>query len=342
MARRPPGTVSLWGRAALLTQLLLVPAAAAAQTLEVRPDTGRLTVGDPVSLRLVLRQYEGDALLEQVPHPLAALGDGVRLLAVDSMRRVSDRLLEAHARMAFYRPGPQLIPAFAIDFRRGAVILHGTMRSEPVPIEIAAVLTEGGGSTLRDIREPADPPGPDPRLVAALLAAAAGAIWWARHRRDRPLPVAPASAVGPEPPPAAALDPFALALDRLAEIERAGWNGAGDVSRQYAAVTDALRDCLEASAGLPARERTTTEVRWALPPALSRGKLGTRYDAVFGQADMVKFAGRRPGAEEASGFLGAARELVADWHGALADAPAPAPAMAAAGISDGDEADAVR
>ncbi|HET7427418.1 MAG TPA: hypothetical protein VFJ50_10275, partial [Gemmatimonadales bacterium] len=107
----------------IVLSMALSATAAAAQSFEVRVDTGRVTIGDPVPLRLVLRQYEGDALLEQVPHPDAALADGVRLLAVDSMRRIGDRLLEAHARIAFYRPGPQTVPPFAIDFRRGAVIL---------------------------------------------------------------------------------------------------------------------------------------------------------------------------------------------------------------------------
>jgi hypothetical protein len=111
-----------------------VTAPAAAQTFEAVPDTGRLTVGDPVSIRLVLRQYEGDALLEQVPRAEVRLDNGIRLLNMDSMRPIANRLLEARVRLAFYRPGPQTIPSFAIDFRRGAVILHGTMRTEPVAI----------------------------------------------------------------------------------------------------------------------------------------------------------------------------------------------------------------
>ena len=289
---------------------------AAAQTLEVRPDSGRITVGDPVSLRVILRQYEGDALLEQVPHPVAALADGVRLLGVDSMRQISTRLLEARARIAFYRPGPQTIPPFAIDFRRGAVILHGTMRSEPVPIEIAAVLTDGGGPTLRDIRELTEVPGPDPRLVMAITAVFAAAAWALRRRRDRralvPLPALATVDVAAE-----AADPFAAALSRLAEIERAGWPEAGDVARHYEAVTDALRDYLEARAGIPARERTTTELRWSLPPELLDGPRGRRFDPLFGEADLVKFARLRPTAGDAAAFLRDARMLLREWGEAL-------------------------
>ena len=302
--------------ATVISMAHLSPAFAAAQSFEVRVDTGRVTVGDPVPLRLVLRQYEGDALLEQVPHPDAALADGVRLLAVDSMRRIGDRLLEARARIAFYRPGPQTVPPFAIDFRRGAVILHGTMRSPPVPIEIAATLTDGGGPTLRDIREPVQVPGPDPRIVAMIAGALALAVYAWRRRRDQQVLVpAPALAIMDVAP--AAVDPFDVALARLAEIESSGQVEAGDVAGHYQAVADALRDYLESAGDIPARERTTAELRWSLPPALVEGSTGARFDLVFGEADLVKFARRRPDHRAAAVHLGAARELLAAWRDAL-------------------------
>ena len=302
--------------AAVVWMAHLSAPSATAQSFEARVDTGRVTVGDPVPLRLVLRQYEGDALLEQVPHPDAALADGVRLLAVDSMRRIGDRLLEAHARIAFYRPGPQTVPSFAIDFRRGAVILHGTMRSPPVPIEIAATLTEGGGPTLRDIREPVQVPGPDPRIVAVIAGALALAVYAWRRRRDQqvlvPVPALATLDVAP-----IALDPFDIALARLAEIERAGRIEAGDVAGHYQAVADALRDYLEAASDIPARERTTNELRWSLPPALLEGSTGTWFDLVFGEADLVKFARRRPEHRMAAVHLDNARQLLAAWRDAL-------------------------
>jgi len=298
--------------AALFACLLAAPVRA--QTFEVLTDSGRITVGDPVTLRLVLRQHEGDALLEQVAHPEAVLAGGVRLLSVDSMRPVANLVLEAHARIAFYRPGRQTIPGFAIDFRRGAVILHGTMRSEPVPIEILPVLSAGGGPTLRDIREIVEVPGPDPRLVAGVALALALALWAFRRRRRGMLVPAPALATLEVGPPATAPDPFAIAVGRLAEIEGAGWGAGADVARHYQAVADALRDYLEAAEGIPARERTTTELRSSLPAWLLDASLRQRYDSVFDEADLVKFARRRPDAAAASAFLGHARDLLARWR----------------------------
>jgi hypothetical protein len=306
--------------AAMLLLAVMAPHAQA-QTLEVIADTGRITVGDPVSVRLVLRQYEGDALLEQVPHPLGSLADGVRLLSVDSMRSVATRRLEARARMAFYRPGRQTIPAFAIDFRRGAVILHGTMTSEPVPIEITPVLMAGGGPTLRDIKEIVESPGPDPRIV--LLAAGIGATLWLLRRPGRrgplPLPVSTPGGAAPRTPP----DPFAAALDRLAEIESADWAGA-EVERHYSAVTDTLRDYLAAAEGIPARERTSGELLTALPPHLAAAELRAGCVGLLSEADLVKFARRRPDRSSAVAFLSQARGLLASWREAARPA-APAP-----------------
>ncbi len=89
----------------------------------------------------------------------------------------------------------------------------------------------------------------------------------------------------------------------------------GDVARYYAAITDILRDYLEAH-GIPARERTTTELRWALPPVLLSGSGRRRFEELFGAADLVKFAHWRPDGGQAEAFLHGARELLTRWHAA--------------------------
>lgn len=308
----------------LITAATLTVRQAQGQMLEVLPDTTRATVGDVVGLRILLRQYEGDALLERVPHLAAALPDGVRLLGVDSMRQVAHQRLEARATIAFYRPGPQVIPPLAIDFRRGAVILHGTMRSEPVPIEIVPVLTMAGGATLKDIKEMVTVPGPDPLYLAGVLAALglAALAWRRRLRRPRTV-VAPAPVAEPVPAEVAP-DPYAIALDRLAEIARARLADRGQVAEHYQAATDALRDYLEAAEGVPARERTTAELLWSMPPALLEGGLRRQYESLFHESDLVKFARRRPGPAAAAQFLEDARTLLARWQRAHREEPADA------------------
>ena len=192
---------------------------ASAQTLEVRPDSGRVTVGDPVLFASSSASTRVTPSSSRCRNPSRHWPTACGCSASTRCGRSAPACSKA-GHDPFYRPGPQTIPAFAIDFRRGAVILHGTMRSEPVPIEVAAVLIDGGGPTLRDIRELVEVPGPDPRLVMAIAAMLAGAAWALRRRRDRhALVLVPALAtvdVGADAP-----DPFAGSLDRRSEIERA-------------------------------------------------------------------------------------------------------------------------
>jgi hypothetical protein len=79
-------------------------------------------------------------------------------------------------------------------------------------------------------------------------------------------------------------------------------------------VADALRDYLEAADGLPARERTTTELLWSLPPRLAEGGLRRRVQEVLGDADLVKFAKFRPLPDEAASYTTRARDLLERWH----------------------------
>ena len=115
-------------------------------------------------------------------------------------------------------------------------------------------------------------------------------------------------------------DPFAAALDRLAEIESADW-GAAEVERHYTAVTDALRDYLVAAEGIPARERTSGELLTALPPHLAAAELRRGCAGVLTQADLVKFARRRPDRGSAAAFLNEARRLLTGWRQAARPAP---------------------
>ena len=299
-----------------LALLLLVgPAPLAAQLhgqhWTVTPESDRATVGDTVTIAFRIRLDERDLLFDTVPKPARTLPDWVRVLGVEKLQRQPDRIYVGKARVAFYRPGRQPVPIFELPFMRSVKGLsRGTLSSDTATVEVVPVLGGGSSATLRDIKEPAQGAAPDPLALALgmLALAVAGWLTWRTRRR---MPGAPPAAApvseGPPVPP----DPYQIAVDRLAAIERERW-GARDVARHYAEVTDVLRDYLEAH-GVPARERTTSELRWALPPGFLAGRARRRFEAVFDVADLVKFAHRRPGAMDADEFLGAARELLEGW-----------------------------
>lgn len=284
------------------------------QAWEVHLDSGRVTVGDTVAIRFRLRLDERDLLFDTLPKPSDSLPDGVRLIHVEKLRRLPNRDFVGGATLAFYRTGPQPVPIFALPFMRAVKgITNGTIRSDTISVDVVPVLA-AGNPTLRDIRE-MEPSVLPPVIIGAVAASvlALGVLLFARRPRRVLPPPAPIEA---EPPVVPTLpDPHDLALARLGDIEREGWVERGDTARHYELVTDVLRDYLEAAEGVPARERTTTELLWTLPPRLLEGHLRRRYTAVFDEADLVKFARQRPPASAAAGFLDEARGLLSRWHG---------------------------
>jgi hypothetical protein len=286
------------------------------QHWDVTPETERATVGDTITVHFRVRLDERDLLFDTVPRPLVAPPDWVRIFAVEKLERQPDRIFVGRARLAFYRPGVQQIPIFQLPFMRSVKGLsRGTFASDSAAVEIVPVLQAGASATLRDIKEPAPARAADPLELLLGLGAliVAGCLAWRARRRPPPVAVAaPALEASPAPAP----DPYALTLARLEAIVAESWL-TRDVARHYEAVTDALRDYLEAH-GIPARERTTTELRWAMPPALVGGATRRRFEALFEAADLVKFAHWRPEAEDGEAFLRDARDLLTRWHAALA------------------------
>ena len=281
----------------------------------VTPETERATVGDTVTLAFRVRLDERDLLFDTVPKPASTLPDWIRVFGVEKLQRQPDRIYVGKARVAFYRPGRQAVPMFELPFMRSVKGLsRGTLTSDSATVEVVPVLSAGSSATLRDIKEPAHAAGPDPLAFAlgVLTLAAVGWLTWRARRRGPAAvlqPIAAAPAV-PAPP-----DPYDIAADRLAAIERERWS-TRDVARHYAEVTDVLRDYLEAH-GVPARERTTSELGWALAPGLLAGGGRRRFEAVFDEADLVKFARRRPATGDAAAFLRDARSLLTEWRDAL-------------------------
>jgi hypothetical protein len=300
-----------------LAGLLCISDRATAQTssqeFQITPENARATVGDSVILRFRVRLDERDLLLDTVPRPSSTLPRGVRVIAVEKMHRTSDRIFHGRAWLAFYRPGRQAVPVFSLPFMRIVEgVRQATFLSDSAFINVVPVLP-AGNPPLKDIRElePAPTPPWAPLAIGALLVA--GLLLIARGRRRRAPPVVPPRELnGDLSPPTK--EPYGIALEKLTRIEREHWPARGEVARHYQAVADVLRDYLEAAEAVPARERTTGEVVWALPPHLGESGLRERFRELLIEADLVKFARARPGTPEAQRFLHRSRSLLVQWH----------------------------
>jgi len=280
------------------------------QSFQVSAERVRATVGDSVTLRFRVRLDERDLLTDSVPRPVADLPPGVRILAVERLRRRPDRVFEGRATAVFFRTGRLAVPVFGLPYARYVTGQRGMIRSDSAQVEIVPVLAAANPS-LRDIKE-LEPVPATPIFWVVLALAALGLGWYARRLRRRPVAGAvPLPAVtAPTAPP----DAYQIALTRLTEIEHQRWPLQGEVARHYEDVGDVLRDYLEAAEELPARERTTSELLWSLPPRLAESGLRRRFQRVLGEADLVKFARRRPEPEAAAVFLSDARGLLAAWR----------------------------
>jgi hypothetical protein len=150
-------------------------------------------------------------------------------------------------------------------------------------------------------------------LLALLLAAAALAYWFYRRRRPAPEIAAPVPLMPPRQ----------RALEALDRARASGLVEAGAMKEFYSAVSDALRQYLDAVEPVWGADLTTSEL-----VAHMRGRAGDVQIAemltILGEADLVKFARRRPGQEQALARWGAARAWVErfDWPPALPEAQA--------------------
>jgi hypothetical protein len=282
------------------------------QSFQVLVDSTRpVTVGDTVTVRFRVRLDERDLLFDTVPQPLGALPAGTRILSVDKLTRTPDRIFHGTARLAFYRPGRQPVPTFMLPFMRAVKgVQHATLASDSAWVPVRALLP-AGNPPLKDIRELRLYPGPRiwPFLVALTIALLVLGLSIARRRRR---------ALAPEAEPIAhdtiSESPYTRAMARLERIGQERWPERGRVALHYEEIVDALREYLESSAGVPAKESTSAELLWALPPRLSDEGLRDKLSDLLDEADLVKFARLAPDSASATRFLDQSRQLLREWH----------------------------
>ena len=300
------------GHLALAGGLAAAPLAAQlpGQSFEVKPLRDSATVGDTVTLKLRVRLTERDRLVDSLPTLVGPPLRGARLLSVELLTREPDRTYTGLARVVYYRPGRRPLPRFGVAFARIVQSINrAVLPSDEAWIEIVPTLPPGE-QPLKDIR-PLEHQRQSlwPWLAASVLGL--GVLWAIARRRGRR---APQRATVPLPnSEAGRRDPLQVALERLRDIESEQWPARGDIDHHYQAVADVIRDYLVESRQIPAREMTTSELLQVLslaPPAvLALDRCGQFLE----HADLVKFAGARPGTAAADEYLGSARTLLAEW-----------------------------
>ncbi len=288
------------------------PAAAArAPQLSVRPDSGRVTVGDPVTLRIRLRLPAGEQLAGATPDFREPLPEGVRLLRADSLRQEAGGDESGALVVAFFRPGTLRLPPIAVAYRSGRVAPADTAVSGPVAVTVTPVVPAESG-TLRDIRNIDAAPislRSAATVVVAGLAVIVVAVLASRFQRRRRVERLSASHLAVAN---ALAGPYDAAIARLAVIAN-DWAARRDIESHYAETADVLRRYLAEAHGVPAMERTTPELLGALPGRLSIRPARDAAGGLLATADLVKFARYAPASPAPAAVLATARSILSGW-----------------------------
>ena len=267
-----------------------------------------LTVGHPVTITLDVVHPESSRIIFR---PLRRQWDEV--FEVDSQspatttegngRLVTSQTIE----VILFAPGEHEIPPLIVEVQDSA----GTILDQPVPtlsLNVVPVLPEDD-EELKDIRpqaemevqpfDPQNPGAPDnwPWILAGL--AAIGLAAWGLYVLLRPQP--------PEP---VFIDPYDAAMEELERIEGLRLPAAGRFKEHYTLVGNVIRTYLEGEFGIPALDRTTSEIQAEVNAVDidADGAIEMRW--LFVDCDIVKFTGLEPDEYEAGLMVGRAREIL--------------------------------
>ena len=200
--------------------------------------------------------------------------------------------------MKIFESGAFEVPPLTLRYRTASGDT-GRIRSLPIPVVVRA-LEDTLESSEQRIKEQKEVPVKIPRWIwfagAALVLAAAGAIWYVKWRRRRPR----------EEPPAPPVDWPA----EVEKVARMGLLEKGDTKRFYSLLSEVLRRFLEARTGIEAMERTTFEIGRDLHRVSVGEEVVLDLEGFLSEADLVKFAKFRPAEEVAAGAVGRVRGLV--------------------------------
>ncbi len=273
--------------------------------LEMNRDSVKL--GEVVELHA--RVYIGpqQTLVSHTPVTVEGLPDGGRIVGMDTLEHQADRKqLLGTVRLAFLRTGRLRIPPFRVIVRATPYDRGFVLESEPLYIDVIPTLP-AGSPALKDIRDQVPAQTIDPVMVAGAAAALAFLAWLTRRqlaRRSRRIAVAPVVA--------GVLTPAEVARAALARIEQEGWIDRGDMGRYYESIAAVMREYLESIDPKVHAAQTSTELLGVLATRRSNGTWhGTAR--LFGDADLVKFAGVSPDAKTAQAYVAGARKVIDAW-----------------------------
>ena len=270
-----------------------------------RGDGVQLHVGDPVTITLEVFHPDtkqiifgkidnqwGDVFERENPRQVSTQEKDERLVTTQTFEVVA------------FKPGEHETPPLIVTIlSTGEPPLDwpaGTLKLNIVPV------LGGDDEDLKPIKPPVDVPGrlPNPGaprnwpwIVAGL--AAIGLAAWGLH-----------VLLKPQPPEPVSINHYRAALAELERIEGLQLPAAGRFKEHYTLVADVIRTYLEGEFGIPALDRTTSEIQAEVSGADIDADGAVEMRWLFVDCDIVKFTGLEPDEYEAGLMVGRAREIL--------------------------------
>ena len=272
------------------------------------PSLGEITVGLPVSIAI---EVSHPATTQIVFPRIEPEWDDVFELRgspqVSSQERDGRLVTTKTFEVVAFRPGEHETPPLIVT-----VLSPGNPPLDQsaglLKLNVVPVLAEDEDEPM-DIRGQVDMTGPLldlddlaapsswPWIVGAL--ALIGLACWGLYMLLRPRI--------PEP---VVIDPYEAAIAELDRIEGLGLPAAGRFKEHYTLVADVIRTYLEGEFGIPALDRTTSEIQAEIrgTDIPDDGAVEMRW--LFVDCDIIKFTGLEPNEYEAGLMVGRAREIL--------------------------------
>lgn len=265
------------------------------------PD-GSYTVGDPIPVTVAVTHPAGyyvvmPTLPTDQPWGDFTVAGQTQPVTVASQDGNGSETTSAVIDARLFSPGSFTTPPFDVTVTDGAGSLQ-TVTAAPATVALASVL-QPGDSELRDIKGQASLPLPAvwPWIVAALAIVALAVLAFVLVRRRS----------------VAAVDnrlPHEKALDALAGIEAMRLPEQERFKEYYTLVSNTVRTYIERRFGVPALERTTSEIRSDLRRTDMAEDVKAQLVLFLQESDLMKFSTYRPDVESAAYLLATARFIV--------------------------------
>ncbi len=272
-------------------------------TITVEADT--VTVGQPFRVSVHVHAPAGAAVVFPAePDSLSSVQ------ALDPRVESGGTHADGVDRTAVYRVAAWDVGPLAIALPDAVVRVNGVEQRVPLAATVFVKSVLPADTALRKPKPARDifAGWPIPWWILGVLALIAVLLWWAWRRHRAELAAAEA-----------ALPPFDRAQREFTRVAALGLVEAGERGRYVALMVEVLRDYLAARFPLASLSLTTEELLAEVREASTVPY--ERLDRLLRDADLVKFARRTLGAEQAVLLGEEARAVVAHEH--VASAPPP-------------------